>query len=222
MSRLLPPEENSDDTAPGFLPLAEGAALVEAATAATASLGPFLEVGSYRGKSASYLGPVARQLGTVLFCVDHHRGPTAEVKPIGWDGQIPEVADEAVTDTLPTFRQTILDAELEETVIAVIGSSSVVADYWSRPLSLLFLNGSHNEDELRSDFEGWVSQVAIGGLLIIHGVSIDPEEGESAPYKHLYSPVLEMGEYEEIKAVGSLRILRRIEVAPASAHPIRG
>ena len=220
MSRLLPPEENSDNSAPGFLPLAEGATLVEVATGATAQLGPFLEVGSYRGKSASYLGPVARQLGTVLFCVDHHRGPSS--KPIGWDGQTAEVADGIVTDTLPTFRQTILDAELEETVIAVIGTSSVVAEYWSQPLSLLFLNGSHDEDELRADFEGWVSRVAIGGLLIIHGVSIDTEEGDSAPYEHLYVPVLETGEYEEIKAVGSLRILRRIDVTPSPARPIRG
>ncbi len=203
-----------------FMPLAEGAALVEAATTAPAALGPFLEVGSYSGNSASYLGPVAQRLGTVLFCVDPHRDSVA--RPIGWDGQTPEIVEDVVVDTLPTFRQTIMDAELEETVIAVVGASSVVAQYWNRPLSLLFLNGSHDEDQLRADFEGWVPQVEVGGLLVINRVWIDTEDGDSAPYEHLYVPAIETGEYEELKSVGSLRILRRIDVEPVPAQPLHG
>lgn len=218
MSKFQSPDSRPDHAPPGFLPLAEGAALVEAATAANASLGPFLEVGSYRGKSASYLGPVARQLGTVLFCVDHHRSPNSD--PDSSDTLV--AADDAVADTLPKFRQAIQEAELEDTVIAVIGKSATVAQYWSRDLSLLFLNGSHDEDELRSDFDGWVSRVAVGGLAIIHGVATDPDEGSTAPYEHLYLPVVRSGEYKEVKAVGSLRILRRVEVVTPPAQPIRG
>ena len=49
--------------------LALHAAGVDAATA-----GPLLEIGTYCGKSAVYLGAAAREGGTVLFTIDHHRG----------------------------------------------------------------------------------------------------------------------------------------------------
>ena len=35
---------------------------------------PLLEIGTYCGKSAVYLGAAAREAGTVCFTVDHHRG----------------------------------------------------------------------------------------------------------------------------------------------------
>ena len=57
----------------GFMPEDEGLALYEAGLAA-GRLGPLLEIGSYCGKSALYLGAEARAAGTVLFSVDHHRG----------------------------------------------------------------------------------------------------------------------------------------------------
>ena len=61
--------------AKGFMPDDEGLALHDAAVeAASLAKGPLLEVGTYCGKSAVYLGAAAREAGTVLFTVDHHRG----------------------------------------------------------------------------------------------------------------------------------------------------
>jgi len=65
------------------MPPHEGLALSAAAESADTNLGPFLEVGSYCGKSACYLGPIARRSDTVLFCVDHHRG--SEENQVGWE-----------------------------------------------------------------------------------------------------------------------------------------
>ena len=50
----------------GFMPDEEGLALHDAGLAA-AALGPLLEVGTYCGKSAIYLGAAARAGDTVLF-----------------------------------------------------------------------------------------------------------------------------------------------------------
>src|SRR6185295_18949840 len=57
----------------GFLDDTEGLRLHELA-AEQARLGPVLEIGSYCGKSACYLGAGVRAGGGVLVCVDHHRG----------------------------------------------------------------------------------------------------------------------------------------------------
>src|SRR4051794_14194722 len=59
--------------AEGFMPDDEGLAL-HAAGLDGATVGPLLEIGTYCGKSAIYLGAAARARGTICFTVDHHRG----------------------------------------------------------------------------------------------------------------------------------------------------
>src|SRR6187200_2807676 len=107
------------------MPADEGDALYDAALAAGAVCPglPLLEVGSYCGRSTVWLGGAARALGTVVFAVDHHRG--SEENQAGWEHHDPEVVDPATgrMDTLPFFRRTILDAGLEDEVIAVVGQS---------------------------------------------------------------------------------------------------
>src|SRR5688572_737738 len=68
--------------AKGFMPDDEGAFLFEQALAAGAR-GPLLEVGTYCGKSAIYLGAAARLAGSTVFTVDHHRG--SEENQAGWE-----------------------------------------------------------------------------------------------------------------------------------------
>ena len=97
-------------------------------------LGPLLEVGTYCGKSAVYLGAAARDGGTVLFTVDHHRG--SEENQAGWEHHDTDVVDPATgrMDTLPFFRRTIERAGLEDVVVGVVGQSPAVARAWATPL----------------------------------------------------------------------------------------
>ena len=194
----------------GFMPDDEGLALVRAAGSADPSLGPFLEVGSYCGKSACYLGPVARALGTVLFCLDHHRG--SEENQPGWEWHEPDLVDPDVgkIDTLPRFRRTVHDAALEDVIVAVVGDSPTVAGHWTTPLSLLFIDGGHGEEPARLDYEGWTPHVAPGGLLLIHDVFADARLGGQAPHDRIYEPALASGMFTERSATGSLRVLERI------------
>src|SRR5688572_30973126 len=107
------------------MPPDEGLALHEAARATPVD-GPWLEIGSYCGKSAVYLGAAARERDTVLFSIDHHRG-SEEIQP-GWEHHDPEVVDPRTgrMDTLPFFRATIQDAGLEDAVVAIVGDSPTV------------------------------------------------------------------------------------------------
>src|SRR6266571_1405823 len=102
------------------MPDDEGLALHDAGRAGAAA-GPLLEIGSYCGKSAVYLGGAAREAGTVLFTVDHHRG--SEENQPGWEHHDARLVDPATgrIDTLPCFRRTIEAAGLEDAVIAVVG-----------------------------------------------------------------------------------------------------
>jgi MMP 1-O-methyltransferase len=197
------------EAARGFMPPDEGLALWEAGRSVEVE-GPFLEVGSYCGKSAVYLGGAARDRGRILFAVDHHRG--SEENQPGWEWHEPDLVDPAVglMDTLPTFRRTVYEAGLEAHVVAVVGSSPAVAANWGTPLALLFIDGGHGVEPARRDYEGWTPHVAPGGLLAIHDVFPDPADGGRPPYEQIYRPALASGQFVERRAVGSLRLLQRL------------
>lgn len=196
------------EAARGFMPSDEGEALHDAALEAPDG-GPWLEVGTYCGKSAVYFGAAARERGAVLFTVDHHRG--SEENQAGWEHHDAELIDPTTgrMDTLPFFRSTIEEAGLEEVVVAVVGDSPTVARHWRTPLALLFIDGGHGEDPAHADYELWAPHVMDGGLLLIHDVFPDPADGGRPPYE-VYLRAIESGTFEEIRAVGSLRVLRRI------------
>lgn len=198
--------------ATGFMPADEGDALYDAACAAGAVLPglPFLEVGSYCGRSTVWLGGAARVCGTVLFAVDHHRG--SEENQAGWEHHDPSVVDPRTgkMDTLPRFRDTVHDAALEREVVAVVGQSSVVARAWRTPLAFLFIDGGHGEEPARDDYLHWTPHVVPGGTLAIHDVFPEPADGGRPPYEQIYRPAVDSGAFREIGATGSLRVLRRV------------
>ena len=188
------------------MPDDEGLALHEAGLKG-AQVGPLLEVGSYCGKSAVYLGAAARDGGTVLFSVDHHRG--SEENQAGWEHHDPEVVDAATgrMDTLPFFRRTIERAALADVVVGVVGDSPTIARRWRTPLGLVFIDGGHALDVVMADYEGWSPHVAPDGLLVFHDVFEDPSEGGQAPYE-AWKRAVGDGFAPESTA-GSLRVLRR-------------
>lgn len=195
------------EAARGFMPTDEGIALHEAAAGVDVD-GPFLEVGSYCGKSGVYIGTAARSLGRVLFALDHHRG--SEENQAGWEWHEPDLVDTEIgkMDTLPIFRRTIHDAGLEGSVVALVGDSPTVGGAWATPLALLFIDGGHGHDPAHRDYEIWVPHVVIGGRLLIHDVFPNPDDGGRPPYE-IYRRAIDSGAFRELAAVGSLRVLER-------------
>jgi len=197
--------------AKGFMPDDEGLALHDAALLA-GNLGPLLEIGTYCGKSAVYLGAAAREAGTLLFTVDHHRG--SEENQAGWEHHDREVVDpeSGRMDTLPFFRRTIHAAGLEDVVVAVVGYSVPIARVWQTPLGFLFIDGGHAEDVAMADYAYWSPHVLPGGTLAIHDVFEEPAEGGQAPF-HVWQRAVSEG-FVPVSATGSLRVLRNETSSP--------
>ena len=193
--------------ATGFMPDDEGLLLHRWARDRL-PFGPALEVGTYCGKSAIYLGAAAREVGGTVLTVDHHHG--SEENQAGWEHHDPTLVDPATgrMDTLPVFRRTLADAGLEDVVVAVVGQSATVSALWRTPLSMLFVDGGHAEVHAQADYSGWAQWVMAGGVLAIHDVFPDPADGGRPPYD-VYRRALDGGCFEEVEAMGSMRVLRR-------------
>ncbi|OBK43151.1 class I SAM-dependent methyltransferase [Mycobacterium sp. 1081908.1] len=191
----------------GFMPPDEGRALYDAALRYLNG-GVGVEIGTYCGKSTLLLGAAAQETASVLYTVDHHHG-SEEHQP-GWEYHDTSLVDDVtgLFDTLPTFRRTLDAAGLDDHVVAVVGKSPVVARGWRAPLRLLFIDGGHSEKAANEDFDGWAKWVDSGGALLIHDVFPDPRDGGRPPY-YIYRRAMDSGQFREVSATGSLRVLER-------------
>ena len=113
------------DTVKGFMPREEGLALFEFALAhgGRSHRGTWLEIGAWCGKSAVYLGAAAEATNSVLYSLDHHHG--SEENQSGWEHHDAALVDPADgrLNTLPSWQRTIAEAQLESTVIGLVGPS---------------------------------------------------------------------------------------------------
>jgi len=210
MTKTVPGDLLDPQTVKGFLAEDEGQALAEhALQAARSAPGAFVEIGSWCGRSSVYLGRAAREAGRVLFAVDHHRG--SEEHQVGEGYHDPDLFDAELgrVETLPALRRTVALAGLEPHVIPVVGPSAVIGAHWGGPLSFVFIDGGHAMDTALADYRAWAGHVARGGLLAIHDVFPNPEDGGRPPYE-IWKLAVASGLFEPVVRVNTLEILRRL------------
>jgi predicted O-methyltransferase YrrM len=196
------------DRIKGFLDRHEGIRLYNTALEAS-RLGPCLEIGSYCGKSAAYLGSACKLNGSILFSIDHHRG--SEEQQPGEAYFDPETYNHRITavDTFPLFRQTIEMASLEDTVVPIVATSSIAAREWRTPLSLVFIDGGHSFESAYADYMSWAGHIIRGGYLLIHDLFENPQDGGQAPYQ-VYQLALGDGRFQERERTKTLGVLKRV------------
>ena len=195
------------DRTKGFLDEAEGMKLFEVARKA-GRLGPGLEIGSYCGKSALYLGAGLKAAGSVLFSIDHHRG--SEEQQPGEAYCDPDLIDPTTgnIDTVNVFRKTIERGELEDTVVPIVSPSAVAARQWGTPLSLVFIDGGHSLEAALGDYAAWSEHIIPGGYLLIHDIFRDPAEGGQAP-RQVFEIAAASEIFEKVGLEKTLGILKR-------------
>jgi predicted O-methyltransferase YrrM len=199
----------------GFLDEEEGLFLFRLAKEA-ARQGPCLEIGSYCGKSAIYLGMGCKARQGVLFSIDHHRG--SEEQQPGEEYFDPALFDPQTgrINTFPFFQQTIEKAGLKDTIVPLVCPSPLAARQWATPLSLVFIDGGHSFESAHEDYQNWARHILPGGHLLIHDIFEDPKDGGQAPYR-VYQIALASGLFQELPGVKTLGVLKlRGEEIPLS------
>ena len=192
----------------GFLLEAEGESLYLAAKNYSKQ-GPCLEIGSYCGKSAVYLGSAVKENNQLLYSIDHHKG--SEEQQPGEEFFDPDLLDETGKNinTLPFFLDTIDKAGLKEIVIPIVSTSVEASMVWSKPLAMVFIDGGHSEKAAHEDYDAWNPHIISGGLLAIHDVFPNPEDGGRPPF-NIYTKAKESGLFKEVDMIGSLAFLEKL------------
>lgn len=199
------------ETIKGFMDPDEGIALHDMALEVISNFPNSLtvEIGSYCGKSTVYIGNAVRQRGGLMVSVDHHYG-SEENQPgeVYFDPDLADIETGGMS-SLASFRRTIRGADLEDFVIPVIAPSRMASHIVHGNISFLFIDGGHSMPAALDDYRLWATRVKTGGILAIHDVFPNPEDGGRPPYE-IYLLAIASGLFEEVKAVKSLRFLRRL------------
>ncbi|MGD9972759.1 MAG: class I SAM-dependent methyltransferase [Desulfatirhabdiaceae bacterium] len=191
----------------GFMDPEEGMRLYSLACEAS-TRGPCLEIGSYCGKSALYIGFACRSNNNTLYSIDHHRG--SEEQQPGEEYFDPGLMDPVTLkiDTFRHFRQTITLAGLEETVVPIVSDSKTVARDWTTPLGMVFIDGGHAYESVLADYTLWSRHVMPGGYLVFHDIFTDPAKGGLAPWR-VYTRACADAGYTECDMTKTLGVLKR-------------
>ncbi len=184
----------------GFLDHDEGICLYNHALSSSKK-GPILEIGSYCGKSTIYLATAAKEYNCSVYSVDHHTG--SEENQVGWEYHDIELFDEETgkINSFPEFMRNL--------VIPIVSDSSLVSRDWKIPLSMVFIDGGHTMEAAFNDFNNWKDKIIKGGILAIHDVFPNPDDGGRPPFE-IYRKALSENNFKEVEAVKSLRILEKL------------
>jgi MMP 1-O-methyltransferase len=182
MSDFAPVKELIKDV-PGWLSNEEGEALYELAQECTGK-GVIVEIGSWKGKSTICLGLGSRAGNAVrVFAVDPH-------------------ADYRHGE----FKDNIERAGIADLVTPVQGLSQQVADDFHEPIELLFVDGSHDEDDVREDFEKWVPKVVDRGTVAFHDTT-----WHDGPRKVVAEKIFGSHQFRDVRfVIGSTTIAQKV------------
>lgn len=122
--------------------------------------GVFVEVGSWKGRSTSFIGPICNANGTRLVCVD------------SWNGSRDSLAERydaalAVEDVEQTFRKNM---EMLGIQVEVLAEPSLVAAarFALGSIDRVFLDASHDGPSVTEDLIAWSTRLKADGILAGH------------------------------------------------------
>ena len=75
---------------------------------------------------------------------------------------------------------------------------------------MIFIDGGHSEEAAQNDYSLWSKRLNLGGLLAIHDVFPNPEDGGRPPY-NIYLKALESGNFQEIEFIKTLSLLKKVD-----------
>jgi len=129
----------------GWLADDEGKFLYYAAWNCTGN-GVIVEIGSWKGKFTFFIGKGSESAGKIkIYAIDPH-----------------------IEETYEEFKRNIKNAELNDIVITVVKTSEEAAKDFTDAVEFIFIDGAHEYEKVKQDFELWFPKLIDGGIIAFH------------------------------------------------------
>lgn len=140
---------------PGWLAESEGELLFNLAKNCVGK-GVIVEIGSWKGRSTIWLAKGSRAgHGVKIYAVDPHANtPGHRRQGEQW--------------TYDEFKRNIVKAGIADLVVPLVSTSETAASDFAEPVEMIFIDGDHEYESVRRDFELWFPKVIENGVMAFH------------------------------------------------------
>jgi len=119
--------------------------------------GVIVEIGSWKGKSTICLAKGSKDGKSVkIIAIDPHTG-SAEHQ-----------SDKNKVWTFEEFKSNISKAGMEDIITPIVKTSAEAAKEVSQAVEFVFIDGAHDYNSVKEDFELWFPKVIDGGIIALH------------------------------------------------------
>ncbi|MEM4318734.1 MAG: class I SAM-dependent methyltransferase [Candidatus Pacearchaeota archaeon] len=119
--------------------------------------GVIVEIGSWKGKSTIWLAKGSQAGPKVpVYAIDPHTGSSEHKKAFRkvW--------------TFEEFKRNIRRVKVDDIVVPIVKTSKEAAKDFDKPIELIFIDGAHEYEFVKKDFELWFPKVVDGGVMAFH------------------------------------------------------
>jgi len=161
--------------------------------------GDIVEIGSWKGKSTICLalGSKAGNEGKV-FAIDPHEELVD--KEAGFNQQ---------ENTEPIFRKNI--KKVNDIVVSFVMKSEETNKGWTKPISLLWIDGAHDYENVKKDFLLWNPHLKKGGVIAFHDAIYSLGHTYSGVRKVVYKHILKSRKFSNVQFCGSIVFATKIK-----------
>ena len=177
----------------GWLTENQGATLYRLARAAQGR-GAIVEIGSWKGRSTIWLAIGSREgPGVPVVAIDPHTGASEHRAKLGevW--------------TFDEFRANLKAAGVEDMVRPIVATSVEAAPQVEGPIELIFIDGAHEYDLVKLDFELWFPKVMDGGVMAFHDTI-----GREGPRRVVEENVFKSHRFRNVRFVDSMTVAEKV------------
>lgn len=157
--------------------------------------GVIVEIGSWKGKSTIWLGKGSKAGGKVkIFAIDPHTGSSELKKTYGkiW--------------TFEEFKKNVKSAEIEDIIVPIAKTSEDAAKDFYEPVEFIFIDGAHEYDLVKLDFDLWFPKVVNGGFMAFHDTI-----KSTGPKEVVKNFLYKSRNFKDVRFVGSITFAQKTD-----------
>lgn len=159
--------------------------------------GVIVEIGSWKGRSTIWLGRGSKAGNKVkIYAIDPHTGSPIHRKMYRrvW--------------TFEEFKKNIKMANIENVVIPIVKTSEEAEKDWgSQPIEFLFIDGNHEYESVKLDFDKWFPYLIEEGIIAFHDTIFHSMTG---PRKVVIGNLYKSKNFADINLINSITFAQKV------------
>lgn len=142
-----------------------------------------VEIGSWKGRSTICLAEGSKAGNQVkIFAIDPH-----------------------IDGTFDEFQKNIKNANADDVVIPIVKTSEEASKGWNLPVDLIFVDGSHEYELVKKDFELWFPEIKEGGIMAFHD-----SVGWRGPSRLVDEKIVSSENFKDVSFVDSILYAKKV------------